>query len=419
MDIINELRTVTKKQVFETVFCSTVLGSIILWLIGLFYMGQASVQYDFFFLRNQDLFADFINLCGYSSERDVYNNLVNGTLEKIYPPLSYVITYIFSRIDVLTPNVPYRDSYTQQQFLIMIILAIVGSMILMHSVVIYELKEKTALRFLVSIAVTFSGIMVYTIERGNFLFLTVLCCMIFAFWYDSDSKVKREISLFALALAAAFKLSPAILGILLIYDKKYKEAVRAAIYGGLLIFLPFLFFKGGFANIRQMFINQHDFFKEYAHVDGYSFSALIRYLLGFVDQKVAQSAMLHDITKIIMYLIVVLLLASSWKFTRKWEKVLSVSTILVIYPQVSQKYSLLYFMPALVMFLNDDNKRKEDWFCLIAFVLICLYTWEEHGFDNYKTGAVILLMYILVKMVVNIFGISKMIINKILISRNK
>ena len=47
MDIINKLRTVTKKQVFETVFCSTVLGSIILWLIGLFYMGQASVQYDF------------------------------------------------------------------------------------------------------------------------------------------------------------------------------------------------------------------------------------------------------------------------------------------------------------------------------------------------------------------------------------
>ena len=419
MDIIDKIRTVTKKQVFEIVFCSTVLGSLFFWLLGLFYVGQSSAQYDFFFIRNRDLFADFINLCGYSSERDVYNNLVNGTLEKIYPPLSYVITYVFSRIDVLTPNVPYRDSYTQQKFLIMLILAIVSSMILIHSVIVYELKEKTALRFLVSLAVTFSGIMVFTIERGNFLILTVLCCMIFAFWYDSDSKVKREISLIALALAAAFKLSPAVLGILLIYDKKYKEAVRAAIYGSLLIFLPFLFFKGGFANIRLMFINQHDFFEAYAHADGYSFSALVRYMVGFVNQEVAQSAMLHDITRIIMYLIVVLLLASSWKFTRKWEKVLSVSTILMIYPQVSQKYSLLYFIPALVLFLNDDKKRKEDWFCLMAFVLICLYTWGQYRLDNYKLGAVVLLVYILVKMVVNIFGISKMIINKKLISSNK
>lgn len=64
----------------------------------------------------------------------------------------------------------------------------------------------------------------------------------------------RELALICLACAAAMKLYPALFGLLLLSDKKYKEAVRAVIYGIVLLVVPF-FFMGGVGQIPQMLKN--------------------------------------------------------------------------------------------------------------------------------------------------------------------
>lgn len=351
--------SISRKQLFEIIFCVMVSCSALMWLIGLFVGGQDASQYDFFFLRCDDLFADFTNLCGYAAERDVYHNLVNGIQEKIYPPLSYVITYCFSRIDIFVPGLLYRESYIFKRFLIILVLGIVFLMILIHCIIYSQIKEKSFLRLWLSLCVTFSSIVVFTIERGNFLLLTLFFCLVYIFWYDSESRIKREIALVSLALATAFKLSPAILGVLLLYEHRYRESIKAVLYGVFFVFFPFLFFKGGLNNIPQMFSNQKLFFELYAGADEYSLNALVSYYVGLLMPSLAKSTILFVVTKVIMIISIVLFVLTAWMHSHKWEKVLSLSLILVIYPQVSQKYALIYFLPPLILFLNEEEKKKE------------------------------------------------------------
>ena len=89
-----------------------------------------------------------------------------------------------------------------------------------------------------------SSIFIYAYERGNLIQLTVVLSTIFLLCYNSKNKIIKEISFICLATAAALKIFPALFGILLLFDKKYKEAMRLIIYGINFTSLPFLFFEG-------------------------------------------------------------------------------------------------------------------------------------------------------------------------------
>ena len=108
-----------------------------------------------------------------------------------------------------------------------------------------------------------------------------------------------------------------------------------------------------------------------------------------------------------MIISIVLFVLTAWMHSHKWEKVLSLSLILVIYPQVSQKYALIYFLPPLILFLNEEEKKKEDFICLFSFILISFFSWNSHYFDYYKFGTIILYLYILVKTILGMKGINK------------
>ena len=87
------------KNIFIIIFSVTVLISFIVWLSLIFANGAEAPGFDLFFNKCQDFFADAVNVIGYSAERDVYNNeIYTGIGEKAYPPLTYMIFYMFSRI---------------------------------------------------------------------------------------------------------------------------------------------------------------------------------------------------------------------------------------------------------------------------------------------------------------------------------
>ena len=111
------------------------------------------------------------------------------------------------------------------------------------------------IKLLVAIASLLTAPFLFSVERGNSIILVIALMMAFFFGYDSENKVVKELSLIALAVAAALKISPALLGIILIYKKDWKAAVRTIIYGIIMFFGPFLLLKGGFANIPLMIRN--------------------------------------------------------------------------------------------------------------------------------------------------------------------
>lgn len=103
--------------------------------------------------------------------------------------------------------------------------------------------------------------------------MTIFFIIFYIFNYDSENKVRRELALISLALAASFKLTPAVLGILLIYNKQWKEVVRVIIYGLIFGIVPFLFFHGGLVNIGRMFHNASLNVDKYVSTEGATLTA--------------------------------------------------------------------------------------------------------------------------------------------------
>ena len=91
-----------------------------------------------------------------------------------------------------------------------------------------------------TLVLAFSGIALFSYERGNVIYLAVIGMVCFIEHYQSENKVLREWSFIALAFAAAIKGYPAIFGILLIWEKRWKEAILFNPFTHVLLLLPFL-----------------------------------------------------------------------------------------------------------------------------------------------------------------------------------
>lgn len=97
-------------------------------------------------------------------------------------------------------------------------------------------KEKI---FLIT-ATFFTLPFIFAVERGNSLLWCVPLTMLFVNNYNKKEKSKRILAIVALALAASMKIYPAFFGILLVREKKWKEALTAVVVGAITMFAPFL-----------------------------------------------------------------------------------------------------------------------------------------------------------------------------------
>ena len=73
-------------------------------------------------------------------------------------------------------------------------------------------KGKPVTKWLMTLALAFSGIALFSYERGNVIYLAVIGMVCFIEHYQSENKVLREWAFIALAFAAAIKGYPAIFG---------------------------------------------------------------------------------------------------------------------------------------------------------------------------------------------------------------
>ena len=200
---------------------------------------------DIFFLRCADFFMDFFN-----SIRDAAQGSAVYTERKvIYPPLANLIFLILSRFTPTRYNdTRFEDRYEWPEYFSTMMLAVtficafaVCFFFLIYSKV--KLRSQFT-RFFFAFFAFFSTPVLYMAERGNMILFCLIALLIYAFTYDSESKIYREIGIFSLAFAAALKLYPAIFGWLLIADKRYKDAARCIIYGIILLIVPSFFFGG-------------------------------------------------------------------------------------------------------------------------------------------------------------------------------
>jgi hypothetical protein len=398
-----DLGKLKENKFYEWVIALVVLFSFALWLGTLLVQGGDSLQLSLFFNRCGDFLADTTNVVGYSAHRDPYHNTVYTSLaEKGYPPLTYVFYYFLSKlvdIEVYDNNNFFLSMYAEPQYMITIIILTVVQIVLMYEMVRTTKKGGNLIKVFTALAFIVSEPVLFSIERANTIIPTMVFVGIYLYFYNSANKIYKEIALLCLALAAGLKMTPAILGILLLYNKQWKEAVRAVIYGCVAFFVPFLFLEGGFSNIAQMINNVRLNLELYSIKDG---CTLVACVVHFVPNCSDASV---SVIKILTYLISAVLLLSVPFYKNKWEKIMAVSIVLVVLPSHSGYYCILYVLPAFIAFLNEENHDMADLFILLA--ALCIMNVFQNavltGLFDYETGIFLILFVLLYK------GVSAMI----------
>lgn len=165
-----------KKEKLKLEYIFYILMAI---LIGLFlywlFHDDKGTQWNVFFRKTSDYFADYINVLRYSAWHDPYFNALNGPSEKGYFPLTYLIFYWLAKA---VNFAEYRDDgvdvgmWTTNLTIANYVMLL---MILIMFIQLFQMKKgKPVTKWLMTLALAFSGIALFSYERGNVIYLAVI-----------------------------------------------------------------------------------------------------------------------------------------------------------------------------------------------------------------------------------------------------
>lgn len=315
----------------------------------------------------------FNNLFWHGSTLGIYPDLFESVihartrnpykLDAIYPAFAYCLIYFFN---FFIPG-KYKDNFddlaaicnnTETLVIAHIFYAAITLAIAYFTVKAFGDSKYRGKYALVFIFIT-SSPFIFLIERGNTVIITIVFLFIYILYYNSQNKRLRELALICLACAAAMKLYPALFGVLLLTDKKYKEAVRAVIYGIILFVVPFAF-MGGFGEIPQMLKNSLTLNNNTLSGStgfGYGFKVNATSSIGCIfDWLFAKSNTVY--IKMVVYFLAGLLLFSTFYIKGNWKKTAAVSLVVILMPDFSFIYNVIYLFIPLVLFVKEIKGKR-------------------------------------------------------------
>lgn len=278
-----------------------------------------------------------------------------------YPPLANLLLLIIAHIYSYN-NIPLEttirhsmtDPRMQQaalfQFLIFIIVCCAAIIMIVN----YIFKNS---KYSYAICASTLGVysVVFAVERGNLILLAFVFLLFFVAFYKSENKILREAALIALALSFGLKYYPAAFGLLLVYEKRWKEALRAIIYGVIAYVLPLLMISGKVPATGGKFLDNI--------ISNYTayFDKLMR--LDIVGVVVIIEAIVATL---------IMLVASFFKKNnKKWITFyyLGILTITVGL-QFAEHYVYVFLIPSLLIFFKEEKRLNLK--TVIDFIFLCI-----------------------------------------------
>ena len=331
-------------------------------------------QRQIFFSGMEDFFADFFNILRYIADRDPYFNPVNGYGEKAYFPLSYLILYPFSQLDNFNA-MSLQETWNSKIGLMSVFLFTMFSVFLLFFS-LNQLRKKYDVTTspAVFIGLVLSYTFFITIERGNTIMLATAFVIFFICYYNSECKNERVLAIISLALAVTLKVYPVIFGFLYFEKKQYREIFLSVVVTLFLVFIPYLFFKRGFANFPQQINNvmlNSDNYNYTRMYPRFSLAHLVFYGTSIFkfSEKVIFS--LSGIAQIINILVSVISIILSCLINNKWLKISLLTMAVVFLPTNSGWYCGLYIFPMIVLFFATLKERAKlfNTFILVVFII--------------------------------------------------
>lgn len=307
-------------------------------------------------LSAYDEFSDYFMHVVACADR---KNLYSLSESFCFPPLAYCMYLLLWKMNPLSGNdiLEWRDfKQSDNALFVFVTYNVIIVILFLYCIICYYNSIKAKYVLLLPLAIFFSyPVYCTSIQRGNSVMLVSLMTAFAWLWMDSDSKIKQEIAMVLIAVAAGFKFYPAIIGV--VYIKDYKKLFRLIIYGLIAVFVPFVFFGGidGARNLINILLNLSatDVMYRYGTVRGmvetissqnFKMDVDLAYTIGGIAENV----------------FLVISLVSAFYAEKKWQRVLFFSGILASYVSSSWMYTSVYYMPALLMFLKENKQNIKE-----------------------------------------------------------
>ena len=215
---------------------------------------------------------------------------------------------------------------------------------------------------LVSIPVLFGAI-----EDGNSVFLVYSLLLLAVYYRDSENKYHKELALILIAVCAAVKVYPAIMGLLYIKEKRYKEAVRLIIYGAILVFGPFAFTGGvkGFVQYLTVLKGLQDLtFPRFTCISSMMFAIVDTFFPSIEKTRIIPLNLILQNTYLLLNVV------SFFKCKNKTLSYIFLCGVLAIYVPESYRYTAGYMAVPFILLLLQEKFRKIDYVYFGLFVMI-------------------------------------------------
>lgn len=319
-------------------------------------------------------FADHFKHIVYASD---LKNLYFNSGDAAFPPFAYLLYRI---LYIVNPGSWGVDDWKQCMNYgtnMIIFIALVVSVLIIYTYICnkvldaYTIEERM---LFVGATVLSAPVMAGALEMGNIAFLVTVIVIMALYFKDSDNALLREAALILIAVSAGLKIYPAVLGVLYVKERRWKEAFRLVIYGVIVFFVPFAF-CGGVASFIQylklLFMYENLGQRSWTNIRNYLLS--ISDLLGVYDR----SASFVKYFKITENLFLLFCIASVFKTREKWKTYLYTAGIMSIYIPFSYRYVSSYMLIPLVYYMfaalkNDNNKRIRSYIYPVLFA--CTFT---------------------------------------------
>ncbi len=335
-----------------------------------------------------DHFMDFFNTL--RDSHDLSFVYVRGT---IYPPLSILMMYLFSLFlpqELVHLKFAQRKTLQSSQAGMMLYFFFALLCLLCFAWVLEKYMREQRLgrsRFAVLSFIIISFPCIYCLERGNTSLLAMAFCAYFIFFRNSEKPVERELSFVLLALAAGLKLFPATLGILLLYDRRYKAAARTVLYGIASVAVPYLLLllisrgaaptAAGVIGVRGAYGGPPVLLTS-AESD-VSLSSLLQNLIKWTSKrgyfsynstsvsnfvyalrsKGLITAKTTETASLVLFLVSEIFMAAVGFLCRKeWQKAFIGVYLMLNIHTIAMHYTLVYLLPVFVMFLFSSKDRE-------------------------------------------------------------
>ena len=345
-------------------------------------------------LRGRGIQTIFVNDTN-NTFMDFFNSIANANIDPYrdgfsnYPAMACLLYKFFMHI----VPAPVREIGSfqlrnlQQAMLVFILYNVVSLWIISATIDHKSLKLDNA-RYLLSLVVLSCAPMMFTLERGNLILLSFAFSVFFAFNHDSKNKLVREVAFISLAIAAAIKIYPAILGLIILKQKRYKEVFRLLIYGLIAFLAPFFYYDGidSLAIMIQALGFTSNLTSEIGYgvnVGLYNICETIALIFGWSRSPAAIYA--------VHIIVLGILIVGFFTLKKKWQEWMCLCLLIVLLPKTNYYYIMIFLLIPFVEWLNESNEKgilfsSENWknSLLFALFLIPLPLPQVRMFLEYK-----------------------------------